>query len=73
MSLLGFAAPARAGNVVCVTLYYQFLGSSNQYIQNNNCYVPTTWTSLGGLGLDCYGDASLIRVCWKVTVSFDDP
>lgn len=67
--VLGATVPARAGYVVCATVYYRAFGGPKQYVLNNQCYVPGSWAPLTGLGPDCTLDPSIVQVCHTITVS----
>lgn len=40
---MGFAAPAGAEPVICLTISYRLLGGPTQYVVNGQCFVPSSW------------------------------
>lgn len=69
VGLVGLAAPAQADPLICAEFSYTVLGDGDDV---GDCYVPTSWSTLGGSGPECAQypfDPSLLQVCWDVSVS----
>lgn len=63
---------ASADPVVCATLSYRLLGGTRQYVLNNQCYVPSSW-SPEETSQQCVLDPALLQVCWRVVLSHPAP
>jgi hypothetical protein len=65
------STPARANPLVCVTLYYQYLNSSKQYVLFLNNWCPLSGGSwMTGSGPHCTLNPAIVDVCWTIDLYF---